>query len=329
MSSDLDCPAKPYYPISRHYRELFGEKIQKIPVSIVDTCPNREGLRGMTTCIFCDEWGSAAYNETQKDPLETQIEIHREKLANKHRANSYLVYFQAYTNTFAKLEYIRQSFEKALKYDFVKGIVVGTRPDCISKSLLDLWSEYSQKTYLSVELGVQTFSDSGLKFLKRGHTLEHVFRAVELIKRIPTVNLGIHLMFGLPDEGLEQIINEAQWSNRLEVDNVKLHNLHVLKNTPLETLYREGKFSPIELQDYAKKVGVFLQHLNPDTAIHRLGAVASRWDELVSPDWAKYHLKTHQFILNYLQENQIHQGQLYRQPSDEVHWKSLSTSLTI
>ncbi|OQW48472.1 MAG: hypothetical protein A4S09_04645 [Proteobacteria bacterium SG_bin7] len=293
---------EPYYPISRYYKNRFGTKVVKIPVSIVDTCPNRLGLKNMKTCIFCDEWGSAAYEKKQKDTLENQIARVKKIKAEKNKGHKFLIYFQAYTSTFLALEKLRIQFEAALSEVDVVGIVVGTRTDCVSPALIRLWQEFSERSYFSVEFGVQSFFDHHLEFLARGHNSASAIKVIRELASRPTskIDVGIHLIFGLPNETDDEIIETAKISNSLGVRNIKLHNLHVLKNTELEKIFRRGEFTPVSLEEYARKVKLFLSYLSPEIAIHRLGAVASRWDELVSPEWTRHHLKTYQYIKDYL-----------------------------
>jgi radical SAM protein (TIGR01212 family) len=305
--------AKSYNPISSFYFERFGQKVQKIPVSLAQTCPNRENLKDMKVCIFCDEWGSAAYENSQGQPVETQILEHREKLRARYKANLFLVYFQAYTNTFLKFQTLKENIDKAMSFDDVAGVVVGTRPDCLSDVLLRYWHDLSQIKFVGVELGVQSFFDDQLLYLSRGHTAEDSIRAIQKIRlSAPQVDLGIHLMFGLKNENDEHIVKTAEICNSLGIDNVKLHNLHVLKNTPLEQDYLAQTFEPIDLETYTHRVCLFLQHLSPDIAVHRLLAVSSRWDELVAPEWVRYKMKNTQFILDTMKTRRVYQGQLYQ-----------------
>lgn len=295
--------SEPYYPISKYYKNRFGTKVVKVPVSIVDTCPNRLGLKNMKTCVFCDEWGSAAYEKKQKETLENQIAQVKKIKVEKNKSHRFLIYFQAYTSTFQSIEKLRLQFETALKEPDVVGIVVGTRTDCVSPALLRLWKEFAERTYFSVEFGVQSFFDHHLEFLQRGHDANSAINCIrEIVGDVANkkIEVGIHLMFGLPNEADEEIIEAAKISNSLGIRNIKLHNLHVLKNTELENVFKRGEFTPVSLEEYARRVKLFLQHLSPDIAIHRLGAVASRWDELIAPEWTKYHLRTYQFILDYL-----------------------------
>lgn len=306
----------PYNTIADHYSNRFGEKVYKIPVSVVDDCPNRRGLKGMQTCVFCDVWGSAARSESLTMELRNQIETFHAHIAKKYKARSFLVYFQAYTNTFTKLTGLRHNFETALSYDFVKGFVVGTRPDCLSKGVLDLWQEYHQRSFVAVELGVQSFFDDQLEFMRRGHTAQASIDAIHKIADSTNVDLGIHLIFGSPGETDEHIIRTAEIVNKLPITNVKLHNLHVLKNTPLEEMHARGEFTPIDRETYSHRVKLFLQHAAPHLAMHRLAAFASRWEELVAPKWTSDKMGTHQYIIDYLRAEKAHQSQFFQ--TDDV-----------
>lgn len=298
----------PYRPISEFYRDKLGGKVYKIPVAVVDDCPNRRGLKGMQTCVFCDVWGSAAHADSILMPLRQQIEKYHEIQARKFKADKFLVYFQAYTNTFTKIDALRANFELALSYPFVKGVVLGTRPDCLSKSVLSFWQEYHERSFVSVELGVQSFFNDQLEFMKRGHTREQSLKAIDWISRDTTVDLGIHLMFGQPGETDAQMIETARICNDLPITNIKLHNLHVLKNTELEHIHARGEFTPIEFEPYAERVRLFLEHLSPRLAVHRLAAYSSRWDELIAPAWTSDKMRTHQALIDYLRTRQSYQG---------------------
>lgn len=302
----------PYYPISLFYRNQFGQKVHKIPVSVVQSCPNREGLKGMKTCIFCDVWGSAAYPEHRSLELRGQIEKIRSRVRKRFNAHRFLVYFQAYTNTFTRTSQLRSYFEVVKGFDDVVGMVVGTRPDCLSHGVLDLWDDYSKEYFLAVELGVQSFDEDQLLWMRRGHTGKQSIKAIHRIKEHnPRIDLGIHLIFGLPGETREALVETAKMVSDLPIDNIKLHNLHVLKGTPLADQYLQGEFSPISREEYVKRVILFLQHLSPRIAVHRLAATAGRHEELVAPDWAKSKMETYQIFLDEFANTSTYQGQYF------------------
>ena len=316
MQTPADWQGLPYNPISQFYRRRFGSKVYKIPVSVAQSCPNREGFRGMKTCIFCDVWGSAAYPEVRDLKLKEQIESNRDRVKNRTNAAKFLVYFQAYTNSFTKTQNLREQFEIAARCADVVGFVVGTRPDCISDAVLDLWQEYNEKLFLSVELGAQSFDNAQLKWMERGHSAEKTIWAIERVKAQTSVDLGVHLMFGFPGETEQQLIDTAQTLNGLPIENVKLHNLHVLKNTPLADIYERGEFSPIEKAEYADRVISFLQHLRPDIAVHRLAVLSSRSDELIAPQWTSKKMEIYQYIIDRFRDQGAFQGQLFSRPTE-------------
>lgn len=305
----------PFFPVSDFYKKRFGEKVFKIPVALAGRCPNMKDGSGLKTCIFCDEWGSFAFPQNQEKDLRDQIELHRQSIGERFNSKKFFVYFQAYTTSYTQLQRVKEAFKVALTFPDVVGIVIGTRPDCLSPALLDLFNETAQSTFMAVELGVQSFDDRQLDWMRRGHTSEQSLRAIERVKKnCPEVNLGIHLMFGWPGETEEDVVKAAQLCNDLEVDNVKLHNLHVLKNTDLEKVFLKGEFKPIELDPYCAMVATFLSHLSPEIAVHRLIAQASRWDELVAPLWTRNKMRSYQYVVDYLNNHKITQGCVYEGP---------------
>jgi len=308
---------KPYFPISQVYKKRFGSKVVKIPVSIADNCPNRAGIKGMKTCIFCDEHGSFAYPESQGFQIREQIVSHREKIAERFNASRFLVYFQAYTTTFTQLARLKEGFEVALSFPDVVGLVVGTRPDTLSEAVIQYWREVSHQTFVGIELGVQSFDDEQLHWMRRGHNAAAAIKGIDRVAAAG-LDVGVHLIFGWPTETDKQIIETAMLINQLPVSNVKLHNLHVLTGTPLEQLYREGSFQPIELEQYAYRVALFLEHLSPRIAVHRLAALSSRWQELVAPAWTRHKMKTYQAIIDYLNSRGTFQGRAFSPPRQNV-----------
>lgn len=285
-----------YFPISQFYKNRFGEKVYKVSVSIAETCPNRQPNSRMPLCVFCDEWGSAAYHLERDKSLKEQIIVNREKISRRYRAKQFLVYFQSYTNTFDRVSELEQRFKVALEQDNIQGIVLGTRPDCLPSRVLPLLKQTHDKHYAMVELGLQSFFDHHLTFLQRGHNAQRGYDAIQKLHEHTGVDIGVHLILGLPNESDDEIIQTAQIINKLPINNVKLHNLHVLSKTPLAEIYHQGKFQAIELDEYIDKVVLFLQHLSPMVAVQRLAAVASRWDELIAPAWTKEKMRPTQLI---------------------------------
>lgn len=266
----------------------------------------------MKTCNFCDVWGSAAYPEIRDQPLSQQIEKTRERLKEMYNTQAFLVYFQAYTTTFTKVNELRSQFETASQFD-IKGFVVGTRPDCLSDKMFELFSDYSsQNFFVSAEFGVQSFDEKQLIWMRRGHTARQSVTAIQRLKQVcPEVNIGVHLIFGVPGETEAQMIASARLINSLPVDNVKLHHLHVLKNTELAAEYERGEFVPVTREAYFESCRIFLEHLSPEVAVHRLSALSTRSEELIAPEWTAKKMETYQGMLDYLNSRNSFQGKKF------------------
>lgn len=314
----------PYNPISQHYKKLFGQKVYKLPLSIVDDCPNRRGLNKMETCIFCDEWGSAANSDSFQKSIGQQIQDYKGYLHKNYKPKLFLAYFQSYTNSFMGVKKLQFFYEEVLKYEFIKGIIIGTRPDCLSPSLLRLWQDISKNHYVSVELGIQSFYQEHIDFLKRGHSAKKSIESIYKLAENSKIDIGLHFIFGLPNESKQQIIEQAKLCSSLPVHNVKLHNLHILKNTGLEQMYQEGLFQPIELEEYSDKVIAFLEHLRPDLPVQRLAALAPRPEELIAPQWTRYKKRTRQNIINKFKMQATYQGRLYTEQKNYALFQSFS-----
>jgi len=301
-----------YLPLSDVYRRRFGCSVYKLPVAVAQTCPNREGLRGMSVCVFCDEWGSAAYPEQAAAPLAAQVARTGARLRRRYGAEKFVVYFQAYTSTFVRISRLEALLAEAVAQPDVVGVAVGTRPDCLTGSVLERLAALAATHHVSVELGLQTLDDAQLAWLARGHTRAQSLAALERLAAFPALDVCAHLMFGLPGEGDDQLRETAVLLSDRGVAGVKLHNLHVLKDTPLQRLYAQGRFTPVSLSEYARRVGVFLEHLAPWVAVHRLNAVASRWGEVVAPGWAREKLRPTEAIRAHLARVDTWQGRCHQ-----------------
>jgi len=300
-----------YFPISQYFRYYFGDRVAKISVSIAETCPNRSPNSTMEACIFCDDWGSAAYHHEKDRELLEQIRHNKKLVSRRLKCKQFLVYFQSYTNTLDKINILQQRFETALSEENVNGLVVGTRPDCLPDRIFPLLNDICEKSYVLVEIGAQSFFNDQLEFLKRGHSAEKNIEAILKLKHKTGVDIGVHLIFGLPDDTPERLIETARIINHLPVSNVKLHNLHVLSNTTLAEMYYRNEYVPDELDVYADKVILFLRHLSPKVAVQRLAAIASRWEELIAPKWTGQKMAPLDFIENRMKDAGYFQGDLY------------------
>lgn len=303
-------PGRRVQPLSEHYRRRFGTKVYKVSVSTAHTCPNREGYRGMRVCTFCDEWGSAAYPERRELSLAEQVRENAARIAARYGTSRFLVYFQAYTHTLDRISRLEALYDEALAQPGVVGIVVGTRPDCLPPGAIRRLADLARRTYVAVELGVQTLDDGQLGWLSRGHDAACSLKALEALRAHPEIETCAHLMFGLPGETDDHLRAAARTLAESGVHGVKLHNLHVLRGTPLERLYMSGRFEPVTLAEYADKVAVFLERLPARIVVHRLSAVASRWEDAVAPHWVRGKLAPAQAILDNLVQRGTWQGRL-------------------
>ena len=301
-----------YFSIGAQYKARFGTRMQKIALSVSQSCPNR--LSDIGACLFCDEWGSAGVHVRPDLELMNQVQQYKKGMQARYNATQYLAYFQPYTTTFSRTQQLEAQIRLVLKDPDIKGIILGTRPDCLNASLLKLLHQLSQETYVAVELGIQSFDDSGLIFLNRGHDAQCAIEGVHKLKELKQVDTGVHLIFGLPGETDEDTYFAVEKINQLQVDNVKLHNLHVLNNTPLADLYRSGSFRPWDLQRYIQAVVLFLEHCSPQVAFSRLAAKATRFEELIAPAWTAEKMRPINEIEKRLLETQSWQGKQYTGP---------------
>ncbi|OGG96330.1 MAG: TIGR01212 family radical SAM protein [Candidatus Lambdaproteobacteria bacterium RIFOXYD2_FULL_50_16] len=295
--------------MGQYYQERFGKKTYRLALSMGGSCPNRDSAIG--ACSFCDEWGSAGFYVRPQLSIATQIEQYKTGLIRRFKPEAYLAYFQPYTNSFGRTEALAPLLEEALAAPEVIGLILGTRPDCLSSSLFPLLEGFiAAGAYVSIELGIQSFDEQALKFLNRGHGAAACLEGLKKVAAHPKIDLGVHLMFGLPGETDQKLIETAHRLNDSGVSLVKLHQLHVLKNTPLEALYLKGEYQPLELDEYARKVTLFLEQLDPKIALGRLAANASHVEELVAPLWSGEKMRPINHIEKYLERHSARQGRL-------------------
>ena len=275
---------KRYSTFSDELKRVFGCKVQRISVDAGFTCPNRDGYLDTDGCIFCGGHGSGSYGIVRNLTVAEQIEDGKEVMVRKYRASRFIAYFQAYSNTYAPVERLRELFAEALSVSDVVGIIIATRPDCVPDDVLDYLQELSRQTYLWLELGVQSMYDRSLQLINRRH--DHSC-SVDAIRRARSRGLRVctHIILGLPGETREEMLAMAGELNRLGVDGVKLHLLHVMKGTRLAEMYGRGEVPVMGRDDYAGVVCDFLELLDPRILIHRLTGDGGR-DSLVAPLWS-------------------------------------------
>ncbi len=277
---------KRYYTYDYYLRRTFGGKCAKVPIDAGFTCPNIDGRCGYGGCIYCSGRGSGDFAESAALSVSRQIELTREKLRSKWSDERIIPYFQAHTNTYAPTEILREKFCEALEARGVVGLNIATRADCLEDGTVELLSELSEKTVLTVELGLQTSNDDTARIINRGHSFEDFVRGYERLRRANRkINICVHLIFGLPGESMEDMLRTVRDVSALHPDQVKLHLLHVIKGTRLAEMYERGEYTPMEREDYIETVCRAIELLPPDTVVARVTGDGMA-EDLLAPLWS-------------------------------------------
>ena len=275
---------KPYYSFDYMLKERFSEKVYKVALNGGMTCPNRDGTLGSRGCIFCSAGGSGDFAGDKQDSITTQIEKQAARLRMKRNASSFIAYFQAYTNTYAPVEYLRSIFTEAISHPDIVALSIGTRPDCLGKDVLNLLEELNQQKPVWVELGLQTIHEKTASYIRRGYPLSCFDEAVQQLRN-RNLDVIVHTILGLPGETKKEILETINYLNHTDIQGIKLQLLHVLKNTDLAKDYLDGKFSAYEMNEYIDLVIDCLEHLSPKIVIHRLTGDGPK-DLLIAPTWS-------------------------------------------
>lgn len=274
----------PYRTFNSYLREYFGERVYRVPIDAGFTCPNRDGVRAFGGCTFCDDRGSGAPTISVEKSIREQLEAGMRRIGKRYKARKFLAYFQAFTNTYAPEGVLRSIYDVALEYPDVVGICIGTRPDCLEDNILDLLQELSEKTFVWLEVGVQSVFNETLDRINRGHTAEEFFDAVERAKK-RNLKVATHLIFGLPGEDESHMLETVRRMAQIDLDGIKIHQLCIYKGTPMEVDYRLGKLPVLDEDRYVNLVCDSLELLPPEMIVMRLVAEGSQ-DEIIAPDWA-------------------------------------------
>lgn len=275
---------KPYHSFDYMLKEQFGEKIYKVALDAGMTCPNRDGTLGSRGCIFCSAGGSGDFAGSRQDSITQQIEKQAASIRQKRGVAKFIAYFQAYTNTYAPVDYLRKIYTEAISHPDIVAISIGTRPDCLGEDILQLLDELNQKKPVWVELGLQTIHETTARYIRRGYPLSCFEQAVsELRKR--NLDVIVHTILGLPGESKNDILSTIEYLNHRDIQGIKLQLLHVLKGTDLAEDYLAGKFQVYSMEEYLELVIDCLEHLNPEIVIHRLTGDGPK-DLLIAPLWS-------------------------------------------
>ncbi|MGG0669811.1 TIGR01212 family radical SAM protein [Sporosarcina koreensis] len=282
---------KRYHTWSRHLKDEFGFKVFKVALDAGFDCPNRDGTVAYGGCTFCSVAGSGDFAGDRAKTIDVQFAEIRDKMHQKWREGKYIAYFQAYTNTHAPLPVLKEKFEAALAQPGVVGLSIGTRPDCLPDDVVDYLAELNERTYLWVELGLQTVHEKTAKLVNRAHDYATYVEGVEKLRK-HGLRVCSHIINGLPLEDREMMMETAREVAKLDVQGIKIHLLHLLKGTPMVKQYEKGMLEFLEMDEYINLVVDQLEILPPDMIVHRITGdgplelmigpmwSASKWDVL-------------------------------------------------
>lgn len=276
-------PERRYHPLSRFFHNRFGCKVYRVTVDGGFTCPNVDGTVAIGGCVYCDNRSFSPNRRLPRVPVREQVRRGVTILQERYRASHFVAYFQAATNTYAPVAKLKRLYDEALDHPQIVGLAVGTRPDCVPDDVLDLLTRYARDRYVCLELGLQSIHDRSLDWMNRGH---HLDAFVDAVRRCQGrgLDLCIHVILGLPGETHADMMATADTLARLPVQGVKIHNLHVVRDTPLEQMFNAGTVRMLEREEYVGLVCDFLERLPPEMVIHRLNGDAPP-DYLVAPLW--------------------------------------------
>ena len=297
---------KRYYSLDYYIKITFGEKLYKLSLDGGMTCPNRDGKIGHRGCIFCSSGGSGDFAGDRRLSIREQISQAKLLVDRKHTGSSYIAYFQAYTNTYAPVNYLEKIFTEAINEPHVRILSIATRPDCLSPEVLELLSRLNKIKPVWVELGLQTIHKESADFIRRGYDLDVFEKAVYDLK-----NIGIavitHVILCLPNESTEKMLETIFYLNKLPIDGIKLQLLHILKGTDLENVYMADPFYLPDLEEYVKLLGDIISHLREDIVIHRLTGDGPK-TLLIAPLWTGNKRMVLNRIQKYFKDADIWQG---------------------
>ena len=312
---DLNKVNTPYYnDYGTWIRRQFPYRVQKISIDAGFTCPNRDGRISTGGCIYCD---NRTFNPSycqRRLSVSAQLAEGKQFFAHKYPDMKYLAYFQAFTNTYAPIAQLKALYEEALQVEDIVGIVIGTRPDCVSDELLDYLAELNQRTFVLVEYGLESCNAATLQHINRGHTFEQSVSALERTHQRGLLT-GAHIILGLPGEDAAESLRQAPILSQLPIDILKIHQMQIIRGTKLAEMYEREPFHIYSVDEYIELIAQYIQRLRPDMVLERFVSQSPK-ELLIAPHWG---LKNYEFtnkLVNYLKQNDIHQGQLVLRNSE-------------
>lgn len=273
-----------YLSFNKYLKDKFGQKVYKISLDGGFTCPNRDGKTGTRGCIFCSKGGSGDFAESREMSITEQIESGKKKVEKKIKSGKYIAYFQAFTNTYAPVEMLRQKYEEAINHPDIVALSIATRPDCLGDDVLRLLDEMNKIKPIFVELGLQTIHQKSAKYIRRGYDLSVFDKAVRDLKKIG-VNVVVHVILGLPNESENDMLETVKYVCESGANGIKLQLLHVIDGTDLAKDYEKGLFKTLEFDEYVNLIVKCVKIIPKDIVIHRLTGDGAKKD-LIAPLWS-------------------------------------------
>lgn len=273
-----------YLSFNKYLKDKFGQKVYKISLDGGFTCPNRDGKAGTRGCIFCSKGGSGDFAESREMSITEQIESGKKKVERKIKSGKYIAYFQAFTNTYAPVEILRQKYEEAINHPDIVALSIATRPDCLGDDVLRLLDEMNKIKPVFVELGLQTIHQKSAKYIRRGYDLSVYDKAVRDLKKIG-VNVVVHVILGLPNESENDMLETVKYVCESGANGIKLQLLHVIDGTDLAKDYEKGLFKTLEFDEYVNFIVKCVKIIPKDIVIHRLTGDGAKKD-LIAPLWS-------------------------------------------
>lgn len=299
---------KRYHTLNYHLINKFGEKVYKAVIDAGFTCPNIDGRCGRGGCAYCSD-GSGEFTHGSKLSVTEQLQKERERIAGKHENPKLIAYFQAHTNTYAPVEVLRKKYNEAFSFPDVVGMSIATRADCIDGKIADLLAEFSEKTYLTIELGLQTVHDKTACEFNRGYNYETFLEAYKLLRR-HNIRICVHIINGLQGETKEDMLETARAVGELCPDAVKIHLLHIVRGTRYAALYEKGEITPMSKADYIETVCAQLEYLPAQTVIERITGDGGK-DTLIAPLWSLDKISVLGGIDKEMNQRNTYQGARY------------------
>lgn len=290
-----------YLSFNKYLKDKFGQKIYKISLDGGFTCPNRDGKTGTRGCIFCSKGGSGDFAESREMSITEQIENGKKRVEKKIKSGKYIAYFQAFTNTYAPVEMLRQKYEEAINHPDIVALSIATRPDCLGDDVLRLLNEMNKIKPVFVELGLQTIHQKSAKYIRRGYDLSVYDKAVRDLKKIG-VNVVVHVILGLPNESENDMLETVKYVCESGANGIKLQLLHVIDGTDLAKDYEKGLFKTLEFDEYVNLIVKCVKIIPKDIVIHRLTGDGAKKD-LIAPLWSADKKRVLNAINKELREN--------------------------